>query len=101
MPIAGVFSDKFNRKTMILIVDSLQAFITLIGTILFQFNLMTILAVLIFMSVRSIFQAFHAPTVAAITPSMVPPEKLIRINSISFLFLGVIQIFAQLVAAIL
>jgi len=32
---------------------------------------------------------------------MVPPDKLIRINSISFLFLGVIQIFAQLVAAIL
>lgn len=101
MPIAGVFSDKFNRKTMILIVDSIQALITLIGTILFQFNLMTIIAVLIFMSVRSIFQAFHGPTVAAITPSMVPPDKLIRINSISFLFLGVIQIFAQLVAAIL
>lgn len=101
MPIAGVFSDKLNRKTMILIVDSLQAYVTLIGVILFQFNLMTILAVLIFMSIRSIFQSFHAPTVAAITPSMVPLDKLIRINSISFLFLGVIQIFAQLVAAIL
>jgi len=101
MPIAGVFSDKLNRKTMILIVDSLQAYTTLILTILFQFNLMSVLIVLIFMSARSIFQAFHAPTVAAITPSMVPLEKLIRINSISFLFLGVIQIFAQLIAAIL
>jgi len=34
-------------------------------------------------------------------PTMVPPEKLIRINSISFLFIGVIQIFAQLIASLL
>ncbi len=101
MPIAGVFSDKFNRKILIVVVDSLQAVVTLIGTILFQFDLMTIITVLIFMSVRSIFQAFHMPTVAAITPTMVPLDKLIRINSISFFFVGVIQIFAQLVAAIL
>jgi len=101
MPIAGVWADKFNRKTMILIVDSSQAIITLVGTILFQFNLMVVLTVVIFMTVRSLFQAFHAPVVGAITPSMVPPEKLIRINSLSFLFLGVIQIFAQLVASLL
>lgn len=101
MPIAGVYADKFNRKTLILIVDSSQAIITLVGTILFQFNLMVVLTVVIFMTVRSLFQAFHAPVVGAITPSMVPPEKLIRINSMSFLFLGVIQIFAQLVASLL
>ena len=101
MPIAGVYADKFNRKTLILIVDSSQALITLVGTILFQFNLMVVLTVVIFMTVRSLFQAFHAPVVGAIMPSMVPPEKLIRINSMSFLFLGVIQIFAQLVASLL
>ena len=101
MPIAGVYADKFNRKTLILIVDSSQAIVTLVGTILFQFNLMVILTVLIFMAVRSIFQAFHAPIVGAIIPTMVPPEKLVRINSIGFLFLGVIQIFAQLVASLL
>lgn len=62
---------------------------------------MVVLTVVIFMTVRSLFQAFHAPVVGAIMPSMVPPEKLIRINSMSFLFLGVIQIFAQLVASLL
>jgi len=101
MPISGVFTDKYNRKTLILIVDSSQAIITLIGIILFQFNLMAVLTVLIFMSVRSLFQAFHQPIVGAILPTMVPLDKLVRINSIGFLFLGVIQIFAQLVASIL
>ena len=101
LPIAGVWADKFNRKTLILIVDSSQALITLVGVILFQFNLMVVITVLIFMSVRSLFQAFHAPVVGAIVPTMVPFDKLVRINSISFLFLGVTQIFAQLVASIL
>lgn len=101
MPIAGVYADKFNRKTLIIIVDSAQAIITLVGTILFQFNLMVVLTVLIFMSLRSVFQAFHGPIVGAIIPTMVPLDKLVRINSIGFLFLGVIQIFAQLVASIL
>jgi len=62
---------------------------------------MAVLTVLIFMSVRSLFQAFHQPIVGAILPTMVPLDKLVRINSIGFLFLGVIQIFAQLVASIL
>ncbi len=101
LPIAGVWADKFNRKTLILIVDSSQALITLVGVILFQFNLMVVITVLIFMSVRSLFQAFHAPVVGAIVPTMVPFDKLVRINSISFLFIGVTQIFAQLVASIL
>jgi len=101
MPIAGVFADKFNRKAIILIVDASQAIVTLVVSLLFRFNLIVIATLLIFMSIRSIFQAFHAPTVGAIVPTMVPPKHLTRINSIGFLFLGVIQIFAQLVAAIL
>lgn len=100
MPIAGVWADRFNRKTLIIIADLSQALVTLVGTILFQFNLMVVVTVLIFMTIRSLFQAFHAPIVGAITPSMVPLDKLLRINSLSFLFLGVIQIFAQLVASI-
>lgn len=101
LPIGGVFSDKYNRKALLIIVDSLLAFAAIIGIILFQFNVMTIWGVLIFMGVTTIFQAFHRPTVSAIIPTMVPPDKLIRINSISFLFIGAIGIFAQLVASIL
>jgi len=101
MPIAGVFSDKFNRKILIIVVDSIQALVTFGGILFFQFDIMTVWLVLILMSIRSIFQTFHLPTVNAIVPTMVPLDKLTRINAISFLFIGVIQIFAQLIAALL
>ncbi len=101
MPIAGVFSDRYNRKVLIILYDSLLAFSTIIVIILFQFNLMTVWVLLLFMGINSIFHSFHMPTFSAIVPSMVPPEKLMRINSISFFFVGSIQVFAQFIASIL
>jgi len=101
MPIAGVLADRLNKKVIIIVADSLQAFATLILLVLFQMNLANVWIVLIFISIRSIFQAFHLPTVNAIIPAMVPKEKLSRINGINFLFTGVVQIIAPLMGATL
>ncbi len=101
MPIAGVFADRVNRKTLIIVVDSLQAFATFLLIILFQFNILTTWMMLIFISLRSVFQAFHLPTVNAIIPAMVPQEKLTKINGINYLFTGVVQLSAQFLAALL
>lgn len=101
LPIAGVIADRFNRKTVILVVDSSQAFVTFLLIILFQLGLINVWNMLIFIGIRSIFQAFHMPTVNAIIPSMVPQDKLSRINGINFLFSSIIQLFAQFVAATL
>jgi len=101
MPIAGVFADRLNRKVLIIVVDSLQAFATFLLIILFQLNILTTWMMLIFISVRSVFQAFHLPTVNAIIPAMVPQDKLTKINGINYLFTGVVQLSAQFVAAAL
>jgi len=101
MPIAGVLADRLNRKVIIVVADSLQAVATLILLVLFQMNLANIWIVLIFISVRSIFQAFHLPAVNSIIPAMVPKENLSRINGINFLFTGVVQIIAPLIGATL
>ena len=101
MPIAGVFSDKLKRKNVILVVDSLQAYTTIILIIFFIFNIANVWLVLMFIGLRSIFQAFHQPTVAAITPSMVPKEKLSRINGINFLFIGLIQLIGPALGALM
>jgi DHA3 family macrolide efflux protein-like MFS transporter len=68
MPIAGVLADRLNRKVIILVADSLQAVATLILLVLFQLNLANIWIVFIFISIRSVFQAFHLPTVNSIIP---------------------------------
>jgi DHA3 family macrolide efflux protein-like MFS transporter len=59
-----------------------------------------ITVVLLFISLRSVCQAFHAPTVNAIIPTMVPKVKLSRINGINFLFVGVVQLLAPFIGAI-
>ncbi|NHJ22908.1 MAG: MFS transporter [Candidatus Lokiarchaeota archaeon] len=101
MPIAGVLADRLNRKAIIVGADSLQALATLILLVLYQLNLANIWIVLVFISVRSIFQAFQLPTVNSIIPAMVPKDKLSRINGVNFLFTGVVQIIAPLIGATL
>ncbi len=101
MPIAGVIADKFNRKITILVVDSLQAVSTFVLIILFQIGVANIFVVFIFISIRSGFQAVHVPTVNTIIPSMVPKDKLTRINGINSLFTGVVQLLAPLIGALL
>ncbi len=101
MPIAGVLADRINRKVLILVVDSLQALTTLIMLLFFQFGIANIWIVCLFVSIRAIFQGFHVPTLNAIIPSMVPRDKLTRINGINFLFTGVVQMFASFVSSIL
>ncbi|UCC19902.1 MAG: MFS transporter [Promethearchaeota archaeon] len=98
-PFAGVISDRYNRKYIILIVDSLQAYFTLLLTIFFIFNAAHVWIVLIFIAIRSVFQSFHSPVVSAIMPSMVPKDKLGRINGINYFFTGLIQLIGPVVGA--
>ncbi|MFX1417450.1 MAG: MFS transporter [Promethearchaeota archaeon] len=100
-PIAGVISDRYNRKNIILIVDSLQAYFTLLLTIFFIFDAAQVWIVLIFIGIRSVFQSFHSPVVGAIMPSMVPKDKLGRINGINYFFTGLIQLIGPVVGATL
>ncbi|MHA2283139.1 MAG: MFS transporter [Promethearchaeota archaeon] len=100
-PFAGVISDRLNRKIIIVVVDSLQAYLTVILTIIFIMDSAEIWIVFIFLGFRSICQAFHNPTVMAILPSMVPQDKLGRVNGIRYLFLGIIQFIGPAVGATL
>ncbi|MFX1567405.1 MAG: MFS transporter [Promethearchaeota archaeon] len=100
MPLAGVFADRVNRKMLIITVDSLQALATFALILFFQFGITNIVIVYIFISLRSIFQAFHVPTVNAIIPTMVPKDKLSRINGINFLFTGVVQLLSPFLGAL-
>ncbi len=106
MPIAGVFVDRWNRKLILCIVDALQA-IGAIGLIILfsiqdQFPPLTLYWGVIFLiTVRGIMSSFHDPAARAIVPLMVPREQLDRLNSLQFVFLGVINIIGPAIGAIL
>ncbi len=100
-PIAGVLSDRINRKKIILIVDSLQAFVTFILILFFILNYTAIWLIFIFIAIRSVFQGFHQPTVSSVIPLMVPKDKLSRINGLNFLFSGLVQLIGPALGAVL
>ncbi|NVM19967.1 MAG: MFS transporter, partial [Candidatus Lokiarchaeota archaeon] len=99
--IAGVVADRYDRKKVIFIADSLQAFSTFIMILFFAYGIMEYWYLYFFFAFRSICQAFHQPTQNAIIPTMVPKEKLSRINGINFLLTGVINIIGPMIGATL
>ncbi|MFW9878082.1 MAG: MFS transporter [Candidatus Thorarchaeota archaeon] len=100
VPIAGVFADKWNRRLALIIIDFSQALFTFILVLVFLGGWGTVLVVLAFNFIRSIFQAFHMPTVDAIVPAMVPKDRLTRMNSINNLFTGLIRFFGPIIGAV-
>lgn len=100
-PLIGVLVDRWNRKALIAIADFSQAIATFALITLFWAGTPSLLSVFILLGIRGICQAIHSPTVLAVTPSMVPTEKLSRMNGLSFLFTGAVNLVAPVIAALL
>ncbi|MHA1235352.1 MAG: MFS transporter, partial [Promethearchaeota archaeon] len=100
-PIAGVLADRWSRKKIVMLADSFQALTTLWIIILFTLGLATPLVVMLITGLRGIFQAFHVPTVNAITPTMVPKDKLSRMNGLGYLFSSLINVVGPVLGAFL
>ena len=98
-PIAGVIADKYNKKIIIILADSLQAFLTLGLIFIFYFGTVQVWHILTLNSLRSVCQAFHVPITYSLIPQMVPKEKLSRINGINILFISIVEIIGPVVGA--
>ncbi len=100
-PIAGVLIDRWNRKALIAVVDSFQSLVTVWIIVLFYLGIADPLGVILINSLRGVCQAFHMPAVSAIVPTMVPKEKLSRINGVGYLFTSLIQLIGPFIGAVL
>lgn len=96
-PFAGVWADRYNRKVLIMLSDSLIAAATLIMAILFMVGYDKIWLLFIVLAVRALGTAVQTPTVGAFIPQMVPQENLTRVNSIN----GSVQSLIMLVSPII
>ena len=100
-PFAGVFADRWNRKALIFVADLMQALAVLVLIMSYWAGNVVVWQVLVVLTVRGIFQAFHEPTVSAITPSMVAKEKLSRMNGLNYLFSGAVRLVGPVLGAVL
>lgn len=96
-PFAGVWADRYNRKILIMLSDSIIAISTLILAILF-FNGYDMLWLLFLISaIRALGTAVQMPAVGAIIPQLVPQDMLTKVNAVN----GTIQALVTLVSPML
>jgi DHA3 family macrolide efflux protein-like MFS transporter len=96
-PFAGVWADRFNRKKLIMLSDSLIATSTLIVAILYLLGYNSLWMLFIVSAIRAVGQGIQTPAIGAILPQLVPEDKLTKVNGIN----GSIQAFVTLISPII
>lgn len=77
---AGVWIDRFDRKKLIMLSDSVIALSTLVLAVLFLLGFQSIWLLFAILLVRSAGTGVQTPAVNAFLPQITPKEKLIKIN---------------------
>jgi DHA3 family macrolide efflux protein-like MFS transporter len=100
-PFIGPFIDRWNRREVMIIADSVIALSVIILALLFAFNLIQVWQIYVIMFVRSVGSAFHWPAMQASTTMMVPKKHLSRVNGLTQSLQGLMNIIAPPLGAIL
>ena len=98
---SGVWADRYPRKTLILIADTVIALATL-GLAVFLMSgsvgEYTLPAIIFVSVIRSLGAGVQTPAVNAMIPQLVPEEQLMRFNGINGSIMSVVQFAAPAVA---
>jgi DHA3 family macrolide efflux protein-like MFS transporter len=101
VPIAGVIADKWNKKYLILIADSLQAALTFVYIIIIALGNLQIWHIYVIGFLRGTCGAFHEPVSFSVLSIMTPKDKLSRMNGLNTLFSSLVRIIAPVIAGFL
>lgn len=80
-PVAGAITDRWNRKKIMLISDTLSGLATLLVAILLLTGEMQVWMIYVINFFSSIFASFQQPAYSASIVMLVPKEQLTRANS--------------------
>lgn len=96
-PFAGVWADRYNRKVLIVLSDSLIAVSTLVLAILFYLGYNALWMLFLASSIRAFGSSIQTPAIGAFIPQIVPEDKLTKINAAN----GSIQSMVTLISPML
>ena len=100
-PFAGVWADRYNRKMLIVLSDSMIAFTTLILAILFLAGYDMIWLLFVASGIRAIGAAVQMPAVGAFLPQIVPEEKLTMVNGINASIQAMVMLVSPMLSGVL
>ncbi|MCR4685000.1 MAG: MFS transporter [Lachnospiraceae bacterium] len=100
---AGVWADRYSRKKLIIVADTMIAAFTCLLVLLFPrfTNIGIMMAALIVISfIRSVGAGVQTPAVSAMIPSLVPEDKLMKINGYNASIQSAVQFAAPAAAGL-
>lgn len=100
-PFAGTLIDRWNRKTVMIVSDSIIALATLGLIYVFVIGKETSWAIFAVLLIRSAGGTFHYPAMEASTSLMVPKEQLARIAGLNQTLGGIINIISPPLGALM
>jgi MFS transporter, DHA3 family, macrolide efflux protein len=100
-PFVGALVDRWNRRLVMIVADSVVALASLALAYLFVTNRIRLEYVYLIMFVRAIGQAFHSPAMLASTSLMVPETQLTRIAGLNQTVAGFVMVAAPALGALL
>ena len=100
-PFAGALVDRWNRRTVMLIADSVIALFSAWLAFLFWAGTMQVWHVYVIMFVRALGGAFHWPAMQASTSLMVPKDHLSRVAGVNQMLGGILNIVSPPLGALL
>ena len=100
-PVAGALVDRWSRRGIMVVADSLIALATLGLVVLFWTGIVQVWHVYLLMFIRSAAGGFHWPAMQASTSLMVPKEHLTRVQGLNQMLQGAVSIGAAPLGALL
>jgi DHA3 family macrolide efflux protein-like MFS transporter len=100
-PLAGTLVDRWNRRMVMLVADSITALATAGLIYLIWAGELQIWHIYTLMLVRSTAGSFHMPAMMSSTSLMVPEDQLTRVQGLNQLLQGLMNIAAPVLGALL
>jgi len=100
-PFVGVLVDRWNRRVVMLVADSMVALATVALGLLFWMGNIQIWHVFVILFIRALAGAFHWPAMQASVVLMVPEEHLTRVQGLNQMMQGALNIVSAPVGALL
>ncbi len=100
-PLVGTLVDRWNRRWIMLLADSIITLATIILAMLFALDAVVIWHIYVVMFIRSLAGGFHSHAMNASTSLLVPVEQLTRIQGINQMLNGGLNVVAAPLGAVL
>lgn len=100
-PFIGTLVDRWNRRRIMMLADSLVAMATIVLAVLFALDMAQVRQIFAVIFIRSLAGTFHSNAMNASTSLMVPVEHLTRIQGLNQMLNGGLNVISAPLGALL